>query len=142
MSGQKKSTPGIVRPESTTGGTLVSAERKRVPASFYRAESGNEPVRLWLKSLISEDRRLIGEGIKKVEFGWPVGMPTCRPIGEGLHEVRTALSGNRIARVFFYIDRRQRMILLDGILKKTRTTPGADLDLARTNKRKHEKGLE
>jgi phage-related protein len=34
------------------------------------------------------------------------------------------------------------MILLDGILKKTRTTPGADLDLARTNKRKHEKGLE
>jgi phage-related protein len=88
-----------------------------------------------------KDRRLIGEDIKTVESGWPVGMPTCRPMGDGLYEVRTRLPENRMVRVFFYIDRGQRMVLLHGIVKKTRATPDADLDLARQNMRKHEKGL-
>ena len=128
--------------KSTIRGTFKDESHKRIPANFYRTDAGNEPVRLWLKSMAAEDRRLIGEDIKKVEFGWPLGMPTCRPMGDGLHEVRTALSGNRIARVFFYVDRNQRMILLHGILKKTKATPTTDLELARTNKRKHERGLE
>ena len=99
-------------------------------------------MRAWLKSMAAEDRRLIGQDIQTVEFGWPVGMPTSRPMGDGLHEVRTELPGNRIARVFFYVDQKQRMVQLHGILKKTRTTPASDLDLAKQNKRKHEKGLE
>jgi phage-related protein len=33
------------------------------------------------------------------------------------------------------------MVLLHGIVKKTRETPAADLDLARQNMRKHERGL-
>jgi phage-related protein len=77
----------------------------------------------------------------KVEFGWPIGMPTCRSMGDGLHEVRTDLPGNRIARVLFYIDKQQRLVLLHGFVKKSRATPSADLDLARTNKGKHERGL-
>ena len=114
---------------------------KRVPAIFYRTEVGNEPVRDWLKAMDAVDRRRIGEDIKTVEFGWPIGMPVCRPMGAGLHEVRTELSGNRIARVFFYVDRLQRMVLLHGIVKKTRKTPESDLTLARSNKRKHERSL-
>jgi phage-related protein len=115
---------------------------KRIPAVFYRTEAGNEPVRAWLKAMTTGDRRLIGQDIQTVEFGWPVGMPTCRPMGSGLHEVRTQLSGYRIARVFFYVDQNQRMILLHGILKKTMATSTSDLELARLNKRKHEKALE
>lgn len=74
--------------------------QKRVPAVFFRTEAGSESVRAWLKSMAAEDRRLIGQDIQTVEFGWPVGMPTSRPMGDGLHEVRTELPGNRIARVF------------------------------------------
>lgn len=118
-----------------------AAQMKRVPAIFFKTEAGNEPVRDWLKKMDREDRRLIGRDIKTVEFGWPIGMPTCRPMGGGLHEVRTDLPGNRIGRVFFYIDKLQRMVLLHAIIKKTRTTSDDDLDLARGNKRKHEKGL-
>src|SRR3954462_1772537 len=70
---------------------------------FFRTESGGEPVRAWLLSLSQGDRKRIGEHIKTVEFGWPVGMPTCRSLGGGLHEVRTNLDQNRIARVIFYI---------------------------------------
>jgi len=114
---------------------------KKICVIFFSTEAGNEPVRNWLKEMDSEDRRLIGEDIKTVEYGWPIGMPTCRPIGDGLHEVRTNLPGNRISRVFFYIDQHERMVLLHGIIKKSRRTPGDDLDLARANKRKHEKGV-
>jgi putative component of toxin-antitoxin plasmid stabilization module len=82
---------------------------KRIPAIFYRTEAGGEPVREWLKGLPSrEDRRRIGYDIETVEFGWPVGMPACRPLGDGIHEVRTDLAENRIARVLFYIDKKGR----------------------------------
>ena len=127
--------------KSTICGTVNKDQLKRIPAIFYRTEAGSEPVRSWLKTMGPQDRRLVGEDIKTVEFGWPVGMPTCRPMGDGLYEVRTPLPGNRGVRIFFYIDRLQRMVLLHGIVKKTRETPDADLDLARRNMRKHEKGL-
>ena len=76
-----------------------------------------------------------------VEFGWPIGMPVCRPLGHGLYEVRSSLLGNRIARVLFYVDKRGRMVLLHGFIKKTQKTPDADLKLAADNKSKHERGL-
>ncbi|MEO5374422.1 MAG: type II toxin-antitoxin system RelE/ParE family toxin [Alphaproteobacteria bacterium] len=111
---------------------------KRLPAAFYRSESGREPVRDWLKSgaLEAEDRRRIGEDIKTVEFGWPVGMPTCRPLGGGLLEVRTDL-GNRISRVLFCVHD-ERMVLLHGFIKKTPRTPKSDIALAAERKRKLE----
>ncbi len=99
-------------------------------------------MREWLKSLSREDRKRIGEDIKTVEFGWPVGMPVCRPIGNAIYEVRTSLAQNRIARVFFYIDKKGRMVLLHGFIKKTQKTPREDLELARSNKNKHQLGLQ
>ncbi len=113
---------------------------KRIPAIFFRTEAGGEPVREWLKSLPSQDRKLIGYDIETVEFGWPLGMPTCRPMGDGIYEVRTDL-GNRIARVLFYVDRLGRMVLLHGFIKKSQRAPLADLELARSNKKKHERSL-
>ncbi|HEV3317918.1 MAG TPA: type II toxin-antitoxin system RelE/ParE family toxin [Candidatus Angelobacter sp.] len=113
---------------------------KRVQAVFYRTEAGGEPVREWLKSLpIREDRKRIGEDIRTVEFGWPVGMPVCRSVGGGIYEVRSDLAHNRIARVLFYFDKNSRMVLLHGFIKKTQKTPKEDLDLARRNKKKHER---
>jgi len=133
--------PKTTLKESTTRGTVSEDQLKRVPAIFYRTEAGSEPVRSWLKAMDPNDRRLVGEDIKTVEFGWPIGMPTCRPLGGSLHELRTSLPGNRIVRVFFYIDRKERMVLLHGIVKKSQTTPTPDLELARQNMRKHEDGL-
>src|SRR5487761_102726 len=50
----------------------VERQGKRVPAIFFRTDAGGEPVRDWLKSMLSsEDRQRIGEDIKTVEFGWP-----------------------------------------------------------------------
>jgi len=99
-------------------------------------------VRAWLKGLLPEDRKRIGEDIKTVEFGWPVGMPVCKPLRDGIYEVRTNLAQNRIARVLFYIDKMGRMVLLHGFVKKTQKTPGEDLALAKSNEGKHERGLQ
>ena len=117
------------------------SQGKRIPAVFYRTQAGGEPVREWLKALSPEDRKRIGEDMKTVEFGWPMGMPACRPLGEGVYEVRTSLARNRIARVLFYVDKKGRMVLLHGFIKKTRKTPNEDLKLARLNKNKHQRGL-
>jgi phage-related protein len=124
-----------------SAGGAKSPEGKRVAVVFFRTEAGGEPVRQWLKSLpYDEDRKSIGTDIKTVEFGWPLGMPVCRQIGDGIYEVRTHLTQNRIARVLFYVDRKQRMVLLHGFIKKTQKTPDEDLELARRNKSKHQQG--
>lgn len=116
-----------------------SLSMKRIHAFFFRTAAGGEPVREWLKSLHPiEDRKRIGTDIRTVEFGWPIGMPTCRGLQDGLFEVRTNLTNGRIARVLFYIDVQGRMVLLHGFIKKTQKTPDADINLARRNKRQHQ----
>jgi phage-related protein len=102
---------------------------KRLPAHFYRSYSGREPVREWLKGLEAEDRKVIGEDIKDVEFSWPIGMPLVGSLGRELWEVRSRLSRGRIARVLFCVEE-GRMVLLHGFIKKTQKTPQHDLDLA------------
>ncbi len=109
-------------------------QRKRIPALFYRNENGREPVREWLRSLDKAERILIGTDIKTVEYGWPIGMPVCRPMGMGLYEIGTGLAGNRTARVLFCISEGQ-MILLHGFIKKSQKTAKPDLNLAIERKR-------
>lgn len=111
---------------------------KILPASFYRTDSGIEPVRKWLKGLSREDRGIIGVDIMTVEFGWPIGMPVCRSMGNGLWEVRSKLPGNRIARVIFCVYD-QKMILLHGFIKKTEQTSERDLGLATKRKKEVER---
>ncbi|MBD2605852.1 type II toxin-antitoxin system RelE/ParE family toxin [Scytonema hofmannii FACHB-248] len=105
---------------------------KRIPAKFYQNENGKEPVRDWLKNLDREERRLIGTDIKTVEFGFPIGMPICRPMGDGLFEVRTNLPQG-IARVLFCIHEGE-MVLLHGFIKKSQKTPKQELNLAKERK--------
>ena len=66
----------------------------------------------------------------RVQFRWPAGMPLCRPMGEGLWEVRTSLPSNRIARVLFCVVA-ERIVVLHGFIKKTQKTPDGELALAR-----------
>ena len=96
---------------------------------FFRTEAGNEPVREWLRGLVREDRRTIGEDIKTAQFGWPIGMPLIRKLATDLWEVRSRVSTG-IARVIFTVDG-QTMVLLHGFGKKSQRTPPADLMTAR-----------
>ena len=96
---------------------------------FFVTGSGSEPVREWLKELPAIERKVIGEDIKTVQLGWPLGMPLVRNLGDGIWEVRIKLE-NRIVRVLFALDK-STMVLLHGFIKKQQATPKPDLDLAK-----------
>jgi phage-related protein len=102
---------------------------KKLPAFFYENASGRQPVKEWILELSSEARKSLGRDIQKVEFGWPLGMPYCRSLGDGLWEVRSNLVDGKIGRVIFFVAQ-ERMVLLHGFIKKTPKTPSQDLKLA------------
>lgn len=73
---------------------------------------------------------MIGRDFAKVQFGWPIGLPLCRPMGAGLFEVRSSLPTKREARVLFGFYR-GTLIALHGFIKKSGKTPPADIAIAR-----------
>ncbi|MCI0599254.1 MAG: type II toxin-antitoxin system RelE/ParE family toxin [Beijerinckiaceae bacterium] len=114
---------------------------RKIPVVFYRAAGGREVVRNWLKSLDREDRDAIGKDLMRVQYRWPVGMPLCRPLGQGLWEVRCDLSSKRIARVLFCFAG-GRIVALHGFIKKTQKTPPTEIALALSRKSEFEGGRE
>ncbi len=100
---------------------------------FYKSAGENEPVREWLQSLPRAHKKAIGEDIKTVQFGWPLGMPVVRKLEAGLWEVRTRLKDS-IARVVFTVEG-ETMVLLHGFIKKSQKTPRNDIETARSRKK-------
>ncbi|MET1531428.1 type II toxin-antitoxin system RelE/ParE family toxin [Burkholderia sola] len=94
---------------------------------FFRSARGNEPVREWLNALGQVERTAIGEEIKTVQLGWPLGMPLVRKMAKDLWEIHVAVPG-RSARVLFTVVG-DTMVLLHGFFKQSRATPSNDLDV-------------
>ena len=114
----------------------VSIGDVRLQVVFYRSDSGAEPVRRWLKSLPVSHKKAIGEDIKTVQFGWPMGMPLIEKLSPYLWEVRTKVPDG-IARVVFTVDGRL-MVLLHGFIKKTQRIPQKEIATARTRLRRYQ----
>jgi phage-related protein len=117
----------------------VTSRPQKIDLVFYRTKAGNEPVRDWLLGLDGKDRRAVGLDLMQVQYGWPVGMPLVRPLGNGLFEVRTNLPDRTIARVFFCFHDGE-LFALHGFTKKSQRTPPEDLKLARKRKTEVENG--
>lgn len=100
----------------------------KLRVKFFKTDSGKEPVKEWLKDLTKIERKTIGDDIKTVQIGWPLGMPLVRSIGDGLWEVRSTIP-NGIARILF-VAKGGKMVLLHGIIKKTNKLPPQDKQLA------------
>ena len=109
---------------------MAEALPQKTPLVFFRTSAGAEPVRQWLKDLPLEDRRQVGQDLMRAQWRWPVGMPLCRPMGNGLWEIRTDLPSNRIARVLLGEDDGV-IVALHAFIKKTQKTPPSELGVAR-----------
>jgi phage-related protein len=105
---------------------------------FYRSETGNEPVREWLKDLPRDYKKIIGEDIKTAQIGWPLGMPLIEKIDANLWEVRTKLTDG-IARILFTVDGNY-MVLLHGFIKKSQKIPKHELETALARLSKYRRG--
>ncbi|NQU41563.1 MAG: type II toxin-antitoxin system RelE/ParE family toxin [Lentisphaerae bacterium] len=103
---------------------------------FFQTGSGTEPVRRWLKALPTAHKKVIGEDIKTVQFGWPLGMPLVEKLEPYLWEVRTKVRDG-IARVLFTVDGHV-MILLHGFIKKTRKIPQKEIGTARSRLKQYQ----
>ena len=103
---------------------------------FYQTPGGNDVVLNWIRSFDASDRRVIGEDLRTVQIGFPLGLPLCRNLGDGLWEVRSALPSKREVRLIFFQSRTPKaLVIVHGFIKKTQTTPIADLNLARNRMR-------
>lgn len=116
----------------------MKAERP-LKVVFFKTDTGNEPVREWLKALSKEDCKIIGTDILTVQYAWPLGKPLVDNLGDGLWEVRSRL-GNRIARTLFMMVN-QEIVLLHGFIKKQQKTPQDELELAKKRKRQYLQNL-
>jgi phage-related protein len=113
-------------------------QTQKIPLIFYRPEPGREPVREWLQELPEAERQAIGKDLLRAQWRWPVGMPLCRPLGEGLWEIRTDLPTKRTARVLICLYQ-GHLVALHGFIKKTRATPEDDLATARKRRKELER---
>jgi phage-related protein len=119
----------------TWGGGQSSTEEN--PADLLPYADRQRAVREWLKELPEEERQAVGKDLLRAQWRWPLGMPLCRAMGNGLWEVRTNLPTKRTARVLLCVYR-EHLVALHGFIKKTRTTPDDDLALARKRKKELE----
>jgi phage-related protein len=106
--------------------------KPKLSVKFFLSAEGREPVRDWLKSLPADERKQVGDDIRTVQFGWPIGMPLVRKMADGLWEIRVDLP-TRIARALFTVVDGEA-VLLHGFIKKSQKTPQQDLDVAKKRK--------
>lgn len=107
--------------------------------NFYKTKAGNEPVLEWLREQDDDTRKSIGDDLRTVQIGWPLGMPLVRSMGDGLYEVRVTLAQGIARLMFFQSD--DQLVVVEGFIKKSQKTPAKHLDNAKDRKSEFEKEL-
>lgn len=101
---------------------------------FYREDSGREPVRIFVRKLDLPEKKEVGECLQILEGRWPLGMPLVDNLAPGLWELRMRFA-TRLCRILFCIEGKN-IILLHSFIKKTRTTPKQDIEIAQARRKK------
>jgi phage-related protein len=117
---------------------VTAPEASRLSIRFYATASGREPVRDWLAELDRTTLRVIGEDLRTVQIGWPLGMPLVRKLEPKLWEVRISVPAG-IARVLFTLVENELVLLL-AFIKKSPATPKDELALARRRMKEVHRG--
>lgn len=107
---------------------------------FFATLAGNQPVLEWLRGLPKDDRLAIGADLRTVQYGFPIGMPLCRPLGNALYEVRSSLPSRKEARLIFFQEA-EDLVVVSGFIKKTQKTPDEEISKARGRQREFMAGL-
>ena len=98
---------------------------------FYEKVSGESPVEDFLTSLPS---KLLAKTLHEIdllkEFGTSLREPHVKNIGDGIWELRTQLR-NDLTRIFYFTTSGKIFVMLHGFVKKTRTMPSKEFEIAR-----------
>ena len=105
---------------------------------FYRTASGNDVVLDFIRKLSERDRKVVGEDLLALQFGYPMGPPLCKPVRNGLWELRSSLpSGNEARLVYFFHSSSRFLIVVNAFIKKTQRMPPAEIELAERRMREY-----
>ena len=100
------------------------------PLLFWRSSTGKEPVREFLQEQTKPDRVRLGSDLRKLQFGWPIGMPLVRSLGGDLWELRSSTPSKREVRIIF-ASGDDVLVLLHAFVKKSQKTPPSEMAVAR-----------
>lgn len=100
---------------------------------FYKTAAGREVVAEFLDTLPPKDMAKVFRGIDLLaEFAPDLHEPYTKHIDGPIWELRSKFSSN-IYRIFYFIWRDNKLVLLHGFTKKTQKTPPREIQTAKTH---------
>lgn len=100
---------------------------------FYKTAAGREVVAEFLDTLPPKDMAKVFRDIDLLaEFAPDLHEPYIKHIDGPIWELRSKFSSN-IYRIFYFIWRDNKLVLLHGFTKKTRKTPPREIQTAKTH---------
>lgn len=106
---------------------------------FYETEAGEEVVAEFLQSLPPKDMAKVLRDIDLLaDYAPNLHEPYTKHIEGPLWELRSKFSSN-IYRIFYFIRKENKLVLLHGFKKKTQKTPPSEIELAKRQLQDYEK---
>ena len=98
---------------------------------FYEKENGDCPIEEFMNSLdIKMRAKMIGLLELLEEKGIQLREPYSKIIEDGIFEIRCKV-GNNISRVLYFFYFEGKIVLTNGVVKKTQKTPTEEIKLAK-----------
>ena len=99
----------------------------RKKAIYYEDERNSRPVEEFIKVLESKTKAKVLARIEFLEERWQeLRRPYIDSLEEGLYELRVIFSGNQVRVIYAYMFK-DYIVLLHGIIKKTKEVPREDM---------------
>jgi phage-related protein len=99
----------------------------RKKAIYYEDERNSRPVEEFINDLESKTKAKVLARIEFLEERWQeLRRPYVDTLEEGLYELRIILSGNQVRVIYAYMFK-DYIVLLHGIIKKTKEVPRDDM---------------
>lgn len=108
---------------------------------FYKKEDDTKPVAEFMNSLdVKMKRKTLQEIQLLKEFGKELREPYSKSLKDGLFELRVQQSNN-ISRIFYFFFDGQKIVMTNGLIKKTQKTPKSEIDKALKYKADYERRM-
>jgi phage-related protein len=102
---------------------------------FYQTANGNDVVADFIRNLPADDRKVVGRDLMRLQIGYPMGPPLCKPLKPPIWELRSSVPSKREVRLLYFFDGpSQVIVVVHAFIKARRTTPKADIDIAEKRK--------
>lgn len=109
----------------------------KVQAILYDLPDGSYPAQDFIRSLEPKMRAKMLRTIELLqETGTELRMPYSEYLEDGIFELRAKV-GSNISRVMYFFFDGGKAILTHGFIKKTQTTPPAELDRAKRYRKEY-----